>query len=55
MEEKKHTLEEPAVSYGRKYKLSEIEFQPMHNMRETLRQQGYITHEEFIQRISKYL
>ncbi len=55
MDTKGHTLEEPAVGYGRKYKLSEIEFQPVHNMMETLRQQGCITFDEFKERLSKYL
>lgn len=55
MDENKHTLEEPSVSYGQKHKLSEIEFQPMSNMMEALREQGYITHDEFVERLSKYL
>ena len=55
MEEKKHILEDPAASYGRKCKLSEIEFQPMHNMMGTMRKRGYITHEELVERLSKYL
>jgi|GEM_PF-3081728 len=55
MDENKHILEEPSVSYGQKHKLSEIEFQPMSNMMETLRKQGYITHEEFVERLSKHL
>ena len=55
MDEKNHNLEEPAASYGQKCKLSEIEFQPMSLMMETLRKQGYITHEELVARLSKYL
>lgn len=55
MDEKKNILEEPAISYGRKIKLSEIEFQPMHNMMETLKAQGCITMDEFVERFSKYL
>ena len=55
MGDKKHTLEEPAASYGRKVKLSEMEFQPMHNMMETLKAQGCLTFEEFKERLSKYL
>ena len=52
MDENKHTLKEPSASYGSKYKLSEIEFQPMPDMMETLREQGYITHEEFVERLA---
>ena len=52
MDENKHTLEEPSVSYGQKHKLCEIEFQPLSNMMETLRKQGYITHEEFVERLA---
>ena len=56
MDEKNHNLEEPAAAYGQKCKLSEIEFQPMPNMMEALRKQGYITHEELVERLSsKYL
>ena len=43
--------EEPVASYGSKVKLSEVAFQPMPQMMETLRAQGYITHEEFVNRI----
>ena len=33
----KDLLQEPSASYGQSHKLSEIEFQPMHNMMETLK------------------
>ena len=55
MDNNKHNLEDPAASYGRKMKLSEVEFQPMNNMKETLRQQGCITFDEFVDKLSKYL
>ena len=55
MDIKKNRLEEPAASYGRMVKKSEIEFQPMHNMIETLKAQGCITLDEFVDRYSKYL
>lgn len=54
-DDNKNNLEEPAAAYGQKCKLSEIEFQPMPNMMEALRKQGYITHEELVERLSKYL
>lgn len=55
MDEKNHILEEPAASYGSKVKLSEVPFQPMPRIMETLRAQGYITHNEFVERMSKFL
>ena len=55
MDDKNHILEEPAASYGSKVKLCEVAFQPMPQMMETLRAQGYITHEEFVERVSKHL
>ncbi len=51
----KDLLQEPSVAYGQSLKLSEIEFQPMHNMMENLRAQGCITFDEFADRFSKYL
>ena len=55
MDDKDHSLEEPGAEYGRKVKASEIVFEPMPHMRDSLRAQGYITHEEFVDRLSKYL
>ena len=55
MDDKDHFFEEPGGEYGRKVKASEIVFEPMPHMRESLRKQGYITHEEFVDRLSKYL
>ena len=55
MDENKHNLEEPATSYGREIKSSEVVFEPMPRMMESLRAQGYLTHEEFVERMSKYI
>ena len=55
MDENKHTLKEPAAEYGRKVKASDVVFQPMANMMETLRSQGYISHEELVNRLSQDL
>lgn len=55
MDDNKHILEEPAAVYGRKVRMSELEFTPMPNMMETLRKQGYISQEEFIERFSKFM
>lgn len=55
MDKKDHILEEPRGAYGGTIKLSEVTPTPMHNMLETLREQGYISHEEFIERLSKHL
>jgi len=51
----KDLLQEPSVAYGQSLKLSEIEFQPMHNMMESLRAQGCITFDEFANKFSKFL
>ena len=40
MGDKKHILEEPAVSYGRKMKIRDIVPVPMENVEEYLRSQG---------------
>ena len=53
MKEKNHNLEEPAVSYGRKVRLGEIEFKPMPRMMESLREMGYITFDELSERLTK--
>ena len=55
MDENKHTLKEPAAESGRKVKASDVVFQPMANMMETLRSQGYISHEELVNRLSQDL
>ena len=55
MEKKDNVLEEPAASYGRKIRLSDVAPQPMENMEERLRAMGYISHEEFVEHLSKYL
>ena len=54
MDKNKRALEEPAMFYGRKVGLGDIEFEPIDNMMETLRSRGYITFDEFIDRLSKY-
>ena len=55
MKENKNILEEPAVSYGSKVRLGDIEFRPMPHLMETLRERGYITLDELSERLSKYL
>lgn len=55
MKEKSHNLEEPAVSYGSKVRLGEIEFKPMPRMMESLREMGYITFDELSERLTKRL
>ena len=55
MDKNNKTLEEPAAEYGRNLRAEEIVFQPMTNMMESLRSQGYITHDELVNRLSKYL
>ena len=55
MEDKMHRLEEPAVSYGRKVRIGDLVPEPMENMEEELRARGYISHEEFVERLSRYL
>lgn len=55
MEDKKHSLEEPLVSYGHKVRIGDLVPEPMENMEEELRSRGYISHEEFVERLSRYL
>lgn len=55
MKKDSHNLEEPAVSYGSKVRLGDIEFKPMLHMMETLRERGYITFDELSEKLSKYL
>ena len=55
MKKDSHNLEEPAVSYGSKVRLGEIEFIPMPRMMDTLRERGYITFSELKDRLSKFL
>lgn len=55
MKEKSHNLEEPAVSYGNKVRLGEIEFKPMPRMMESLRDMGYISFDELSERLTKRL
>ncbi len=55
MKEKSHNLKEPAVSYGSKVRLGEIEFKPMPRMMESLREMGYITFDELSERLTKRL
>lgn len=55
MENKKQKLEEPVVAYGRKVRMGDLVPEPMENMEEVLRSRGYISHEEFVERLSKYL
>ena len=55
MDEKKHILEEPTVIYGRKIKMRDLIPIPMENMDEELRSRGYISHEEFLEGLSKYM
>ena len=54
MDKNKQNLEEPAASYGKKVTLSEIEFQPVPHMMETLKAQGCISFEDFVEKFSKY-
>lgn len=55
MENKKQKLEEPVVAYGRKVRMGDLVPEPIENMEEVLRSRGYISHEEFVERLSKYL
>lgn len=55
MEKDKHNLEEPAASYGRKVRIGDIVPEPMENMEETLKARGYISYEELVEHLSKYL
>lgn len=55
MKNDSHNLEEPAVSYGSKVRLGDVEFKPMPRMMETLRERGYITFDELSEKLSKYL
>ena len=55
MDKNKNTLNEPAVNYGRKVHVSELQFKPMDNMMETLRFQGYVSLDEFISKVSKFM
>ena len=54
MDKNKQNLEEPAASYGKKVTLGEIEFQPVPHMMETLKAQGCISFEDFVEKFSKY-
>lgn len=55
MVDKKHMLEEPVMAYGRKVRVGDLVPEPMENMEDELRSRGYISHEEFVERLSKYL
>lgn len=55
MGDKKHTLEEPAASYGRKVKIRDLEFEPLLHLEQSLREQGYISFDELKERLAKYL
>ena len=55
MEKNKNNLEEPAASCGKKVKIGDIIPEPMENMEETLKAMGYISYEELVEHLSKYL
>lgn len=56
MNENKHTLNEPAGAYGGKtVSIEEMQFAPMSDMKSSLKSKGYITHEELVDRLNKYL
>jgi hypothetical protein len=55
MDDNKDILEEPSVSYGQSFNLRDINYQPVSNMRESLKGQGCITLDEFVDKVSKYL
>jgi len=51
----KNLLKSPSASYGRKVRLGDIVPIPMENADEKLRSMGYISHEELVERLSKYM
>ena len=55
MDEKKHTLEEPSVAYGKKVRLGDLVPEPMENVEEVLRSRGYLSHEEVAEKFSEFL
>ncbi len=48
-------LMSPSASYGRKVRLGDIVPIPMENAGEKLRSMGYISHEELVEHLSKFM
>ena len=50
-----NSLNSPAASYGKKVSVRDLHYEPVDNLEETLRSQGYISLDEYINKVSKYL